>query len=52
MKAELAARYHPSEKWEANASASYAVSKDVDVKANARYREDGYQVGVSLEARF
>lgn len=52
VRAELGARYRPGEKWEANASASYALAKDVDLKANARYREDDYRVGVSLEARF
>lgn len=52
LRAELGVNYRREQKWEAEASASYALSKDIDVRASARYRPDGYEAGIFLEARF
>jgi hypothetical protein len=52
LSARLGVEYRPDKNWEASASASYAVSRDVDVRAGASVSKDDYRVGISLEARF
>gem|GEM_PF-5435187 len=52
LRTEVGARYSRDQQWEAEASASYAISKNVEARANARYRNDDYQVGISIESKF
>lgn len=52
LKASLGVEYRPDRNWEANARASYALDKDVDLHFDASAGPNDHRVGLTLEARF